>query len=74
VFESFQCPRSPNARNSKICPFEGKAGAEGGRDVGAHAEWRLVSDNELLVSSLAWKPELKSCNTNGEIKSRLAAQ
>jgi hypothetical protein len=25
-------------------------------------------------SSLAWKPELKSCNSNGQVKARLAAQ
>src|SRR5262249_10820482 len=41
---------------------------------GERAEWRLASDNGFLMSSLARKPKLKSCNTNGEIKPRLAAQ
>jgi hypothetical protein len=46
------------------------------RRIRVRTAWRGQQGKRVagLIPSLAWKPELKSCNANREIKARLAAQ
>jgi hypothetical protein len=46
------------------------------RRIRVRTAWRGQQGKRIggLIPSLAWKPELKSCNANREIKARLAAQ